>query len=94
MSPLQHLLLLGALAGLWLVAEKGYEGYEGETAFGRTPGGVATIEFVAMGGRIVLAAVVGSLVISSFAAHGWTTGVPAALIPAAGGAVYLLSKAG
>jgi len=94
MSPLQHLLLVGALAGLWLIAERGYEGYEEETAFGSTPGGVATIEFVAMGGRIVLAAVVGSLVISAFAAHGWTTGVPAALIPSAGAAVYLLERSG
>lgn len=82
MSALTHLLLLAGLAVLWLVAEGGYRDYETETAFGETEGGVATIEFVAVAGRIVLAAVVLGLVVSAFRSHGWTTGVVAALLPA------------
>lgn len=88
MNPWVYLLLLAGLVVLWLVAERGYETYETETAFGTAPGGIATIEFVAIGGRIVLAVVVAALVISAFDIHGWTTGVPAILIPVVGLLTY------
>lgn len=90
MNPWLYLLLLAGLVALWLVAERGYRDYETETAFGTAPGGIATIEFVAIGGRIVLLAVVGALVISAFQSHGWTTGVPALVVPFVGLVTYLL----
>lgn len=88
MNPWVYLLLLAALVVVWLVAESGYEGYESETAFGETTGGIVTIEFVAMIGRIVAAAFVLGMVIGGFTTYGWRTGLVATVIAVVGGAVY------
>lgn len=92
MSALTYVLLIAGLAALWLVAESGYRDYETETAFGETEGGVATIEFVATAGRIVLAAVVFGLVVSAFRSHGWTTGAVAAVLPIVALVTFLRSR--